>query len=33
MGFDELLLHQVGRNQIEFLEAFGARVLPDLPNE
>jgi coenzyme F420-dependent glucose-6-phosphate dehydrogenase len=33
MGFDELLLHQVGRNQIEFLEAFGARVLPDLPRE
>jgi coenzyme F420-dependent glucose-6-phosphate dehydrogenase len=30
MGFDELLLHQVARNQVEFLEAFGAKALPQL---
>jgi hypothetical protein len=30
IGFSELLLHQVGRNQIAFLEAFGAKVLPQL---
>ena len=28
IGFDELLLHQVGRNQVAFLETFGAKVLP-----
>jgi coenzyme F420-dependent glucose-6-phosphate dehydrogenase len=28
IGFDDLLLHQVGRNQVEFLESFGAKVLP-----
>jgi probable non-F420 flavinoid oxidoreductase len=33
MGFKELLLHQVGRNQIEFLEAIGAKVLPQLGAE
>jgi coenzyme F420-dependent glucose-6-phosphate dehydrogenase len=30
LGFAELHLHQVGRNQAAFLEAFGARVLPQL---
>jgi coenzyme F420-dependent glucose-6-phosphate dehydrogenase len=30
LGFDELLLHQVGRNQFEFLKTFGAKVLPQL---
>ncbi|MDB5644308.1 MAG: putative dehydrogenase protein [Hyphomicrobiales bacterium] len=33
MGFSEVLLHQVGRNQIEFLEAFGAKVLPQFASE
>ncbi|MDB5595154.1 MAG: putative dehydrogenase protein [Hyphomicrobiales bacterium] len=27
MGFNDVLLHQVGRNQIEFLDAFGLKVL------
>ncbi|MCZ4088966.1 TIGR03885 family FMN-dependent LLM class oxidoreductase [Sinorhizobium psoraleae] len=27
-GFDEIYLHNVGRNQLEFIEAFGASVLP-----
>jgi probable non-F420 flavinoid oxidoreductase len=30
LGFEELQLHQVGRNQQAFVEAFGARVLPQL---
>ena len=28
LGFDEIQLHQVGRNQREFIDAFGERVLP-----
>jgi coenzyme F420-dependent glucose-6-phosphate dehydrogenase len=30
LGFEELQLHQVGRNQNSFLEAFGTKVLPQL---
>jgi coenzyme F420-dependent glucose-6-phosphate dehydrogenase len=30
MGFDEIHLHNVGRNQAEFIEAFGSEVLPRL---
>jgi hypothetical protein len=30
LGFDEFYLHQVGRNQDAFIEAFGAKVLPQL---
>ena len=30
MGFDELYLHNVGRNQAEFISTFGAKVLPRL---
>ena len=30
MGFDEVHLHNVGRNQAEFIAAFGERVLPQL---
>jgi len=30
MGFDEIHLHNVGRNQAEFIEAFGREVLPAL---
>ncbi len=30
MGFQELQLHQVGRNQSAFIEAFGSKVLPQL---
>ena len=30
LGFSELQLHQVGRNQAAFVEEFGARVLPRL---
>ncbi|WP_375459988.1 TIGR03885 family FMN-dependent LLM class oxidoreductase [uncultured Enterovirga sp.] len=30
MGFEELQLHQVGRNQATFIEAFGAKVLPQI---
>lgn len=30
IGFRELLLHQVGRNQREFIDAFGSKVLPTL---
>ncbi|MDB5683627.1 MAG: F420-dependent oxidoreductase, family [Sphingomonas bacterium] len=29
-GADELILHNVGRNQRQFVEAFGSRVLPQL---
>jgi G6PDH family F420-dependent oxidoreductase len=30
MGFDEIYLHNVGRNQTEFIETFGREVLPNL---
>jgi coenzyme F420-dependent glucose-6-phosphate dehydrogenase len=30
MGFDEVHLHNVGRNQAEFIEVFGQEVLPRL---
>jgi G6PDH family F420-dependent oxidoreductase len=30
MGFDEIYLHNVGRNQPEFISAFGDKVLPRL---
>jgi hypothetical protein len=30
MGFDEVHLHNVGRNQAQFIEAFGKDVLPAL---
>ncbi len=30
MGFDEVHLHNVGRNQAEFIAAFGEKVLPQL---
>jgi G6PDH family F420-dependent oxidoreductase len=30
LGFQELQLHQVGRNQSAFIEAFGSKVLPQL---
>ncbi|WP_210528606.1 TIGR03885 family FMN-dependent LLM class oxidoreductase [Rubellimicrobium arenae] len=30
LGFEEIHLHQVGRNQASFIETFGARVLPQL---
>jgi G6PDH family F420-dependent oxidoreductase len=30
MGFDEIYLHNVGRNQAEFITAFGEKVLPQL---
>ncbi|MBA2372959.1 MAG: TIGR03557 family F420-dependent LLM class oxidoreductase [Chloroflexi bacterium] len=30
MGYDEVHLHNVGRNQAEFIEVFGAEVLPNL---
>jgi coenzyme F420-dependent glucose-6-phosphate dehydrogenase len=30
MGFDEIHLHNVGRNQAEFIEVFGKEVLPEL---
>jgi len=30
MGFDEIHLHNVGRNQSEFIEVFGREVLPNL---
>ncbi|HYM84560.1 MAG TPA: TIGR03557 family F420-dependent LLM class oxidoreductase [Candidatus Dormibacteraeota bacterium] len=30
MGFDEIHLHNVGRNQAEFVEVFGREVLPEL---
>lgn len=31
LGFDQIQLHNVGPNQREFIEAFGAKVLPRLP--
>ncbi|HEY0697034.1 MAG TPA: LLM class F420-dependent oxidoreductase, partial [Micromonospora sp.] len=30
LGFDEIYLHHVGQEQTDFVEAFGARVLPEL---
>ena len=30
VGFDEIHLHNVGRNQAEFIEVFGREVLPNL---
>ena len=30
MGYDEIHLHNVGRNQTEFIEVFGRDVLPNL---
>ena len=30
LGFEEIQLHQVGRNQQAFIDAFGERVLPGL---
>ena len=33
MGFEELLLHQVGRNQHTFIDAFGSTVLPQLRDD
>ena len=30
LGFDELYLHHVGQHQAEFIDAFGADVLPQL---
>ena len=30
MGYDEIHLHNVGRNQREFIEVFGKDVLPNL---
>jgi alkanesulfonate monooxygenase SsuD/methylene tetrahydromethanopterin reductase-like flavin-dependent oxidoreductase (luciferase family) len=30
LGFEELQLHQVARNQQTFIDAFGAKVLPQL---
>jgi G6PDH family F420-dependent oxidoreductase len=30
MGFDQIYLHNVGRNQVEWIEAFGREVLPKL---
>ena len=30
MGFDEVHVHNVGRNQAEFISAFGEKVLPQL---
>ena len=30
MGFDEVHIHNVGRNQTEFIEVFGREVLPNL---
>jgi probable non-F420 flavinoid oxidoreductase len=30
LGFEEIYLHHVGREQRQFIEAFGAKVLPEL---
>ncbi len=30
IGFEELQLHQVGRNQHTFIDAFGTKVLPEI---
>jgi probable non-F420 flavinoid oxidoreductase len=33
LGFDEIYLHHVGREQEEFIEVFGAKVLPQLAGD
>ena len=30
LGFDRIYLHNVGRNQAEWIDAFGREVLPKL---
>jgi hypothetical protein len=30
LGFDQIYLHHVGQHQDEFIDAFGAKVLPQL---
>ena len=30
LGFDEIYVHNVGRNQLEWIEAYGTQVLPKL---
>jgi hypothetical protein len=30
LGFDALYLHHVGQEQLAFIDAFGAKVLPQL---
>jgi alkanesulfonate monooxygenase SsuD/methylene tetrahydromethanopterin reductase-like flavin-dependent oxidoreductase (luciferase family) len=30
LGFDEIMLHHVGQEQDEFIDVFGAKVLPQL---
>jgi alkanesulfonate monooxygenase SsuD/methylene tetrahydromethanopterin reductase-like flavin-dependent oxidoreductase (luciferase family) len=30
LGFDEIYLHHVGQEQREFLDVFGAKVLPQV---
>jgi alkanesulfonate monooxygenase SsuD/methylene tetrahydromethanopterin reductase-like flavin-dependent oxidoreductase (luciferase family) len=30
LGFDEVYVHNVGRNQEEFIRAYGERVIPEL---
>ena len=30
LGFDQILLHHVGRDLRPFIDAFGERVLPEL---
>jgi hypothetical protein len=30
LGFDKIFLHHVGREQDAFIDAFGAKVLPQL---
>jgi len=30
LGFDEVYVHNVGRNQEEFIRAYGERVIPKL---
>jgi hypothetical protein len=30
MGFDEVYLHNVGRNQAAFISTFGEKVIPRL---
>ena len=30
LGFDEVYLHHVGQEQSDFIDTFGARVLPEL---
>jgi alkanesulfonate monooxygenase SsuD/methylene tetrahydromethanopterin reductase-like flavin-dependent oxidoreductase (luciferase family) len=30
IGFDEIYLHHVGQEQLEFIDVFGSEVLPQL---